>query len=133
MERKNPIDEALRYVANAEEIIKKANYDTELKSYTDSKYIKTAGDILWKGCLVALDAALNIRKGKGRPSIDRYKKAAANRDRKLLNSINIGYNILHLTMGYDGTKSTKVCNEGFKYAKDIINRCSKLCPEMVCA
>ena len=36
------IEEARRYVANAEETIKKAKYDSELKSYTDSKYIKAA-------------------------------------------------------------------------------------------
>ena len=48
MENKDPIEEAQRYVANAEEIIQKANYDPELKSYTDSKYIKAAGDYLWK-------------------------------------------------------------------------------------
>ena len=44
MEKKDPIEEARRYVANAEEAIKKANYDPELQSYTDSKYIKAAGD-----------------------------------------------------------------------------------------
>ena len=44
MEKKDPIKEAHRYVANAEEVIQKANYDPELKSYTDSKYIKAAGD-----------------------------------------------------------------------------------------
>ena len=84
MEKTNPIDEARRYVANAEEIIKKANLDPELKIYTDSKYIKIAGDILWKGCLIALNAVLDIRKGKGRPSIEKYKEAAGKRDRKLL-------------------------------------------------
>ena len=47
MEKKDPIEEARRYVANAEEIIKKANYDPESKRYTDSKCIKTAGDNLW--------------------------------------------------------------------------------------
>ena len=36
-------------MVNAEEVIKKANYDPELKIYTDSKYIKKAGDTLWKG------------------------------------------------------------------------------------
>lgn len=46
MEEANQIKEARRYVANAEENIQKANYDPELKMYTDSKYIKTAGDIL---------------------------------------------------------------------------------------
>ena len=60
MEQENPIEEARRYVANAKETIKKANYDPELKSYTDKKYIKTAGNILWSGCLIALDAVLQV-------------------------------------------------------------------------
>ena len=64
---KNPIDEARRYLANAQEIIVHANYDPEINIYTDSKYIKTAGDILWKGCLIALEAVLHVRNGKGRP------------------------------------------------------------------
>lgn len=38
----DPIAEVRRYLANAEETIKKAKYDSELKSYTDSKYIKAA-------------------------------------------------------------------------------------------
>ena len=76
MEKENPIEEARRYVANAEAIIENACYDSELKIYTDGKYIKIAGNTLWNGCLVALDAVLNIRKGKGRPSIDKYKAAA---------------------------------------------------------
>ena len=83
-ELKNPIEEARRYVTNAEENIEKAVYDPETKSYLDSKYVKTAGDILWKGCLIALDAVLHVRQGKGRPSIDKYKEAAAKRDHKLL-------------------------------------------------
>ena len=126
MEKKNPIEEARRYVANAEEIIKKANYDPELKSYTDSKYIKTAGNILWLGCLVALDAVLDVRNGKGRPSIEKYKEAASKRDRKLLHFINLGYDTTHLVMGYDGNKERKVCDAGFERAKDIIDRCAML-------
>lgn len=133
MEKENPIEEARRYVANAKEVIKKANYDPELKSYTDSKYIKAAGDYLWKGCLIALDAAFGVRKGKGRPSIDKYKMAVAKRDKKLLNSMNIGYDLMHLVMGYDGNKDKKVCDRGFEYANDIINRCALIVPEPVCA
>ena len=131
MEKKDPIEEARRYVANAEEVIEKANYDPELKSYTDSKHIKTAGDILWKGCLVALDALLQVRKGKGRPSVEKYKEAAGKRDRKLLNSVNIGYDIMHLFMGYDGNKGKKVCDSGFDYANAIIDHCARLMPSGV--
>ena len=106
-ELQNPIEEARRYVANAENVIKLANYDKELKIYTDGKYIKMAGNTLWSGCLVALDAVLGIRKGKGCPSIEKYKDSAAQRDRKLLAAIVAGYNTMHLSMGYDGNKDKK--------------------------
>ena len=129
----DPIAEARRYVANAEEVIKKAKYDPELTSYTDSKYIKAAGDYLWKGCLIALDAVFHVRTGKGRPSIDKYKMAVAKRDKKLLNSVIIGYETMHLYMGYDGTRGKKTCDMGFEYANDIINRCAALLPDVVCA
>ncbi|MBR4136704.1 MAG: DUF5618 family protein [Bacteroidales bacterium] len=133
MEQNNPIEEARRYVANAQEIIKKANYDPDLKSYTDSKYIKTAGNVLWSGCLVALDAVLNVREGKGRPSIEKYKEAAGKRDRKLLHFIMLGYDTLHLVMGYDGNKEKKVCDAGFERADAIIDRCALLYPGTACA
>ncbi|MDD6184914.1 MAG: DUF5618 family protein [Bacteroidales bacterium] len=133
MEINNLIEEARRYVANAKEVIQKANYDPELKIYTDSKYIKMAGNTLWNGCLIALDAALQIRKGKGRPSIDKYKEAAGKRDRKLLAAIMAGYDTMHLHMGYDGTKNKKTCDSAFEYATAIIDHCEKLCPAPVCA
>ena len=81
---KNPIEEARRYVANAKVVIKNANYDRKFKMYMDGKYVKMAGDTLWKGCLIALDAVLKVREGKGRPSIEKYKEAACKRDQKLL-------------------------------------------------
>ena len=129
----DPIEEARRYVANAEEVIKKAKYDPETKSYLDSKYVKMAGDTLWKGCLISLDAVFHVRTGKGRPSIDKYKMAVAKRDKKLLNSVIIGYETMHLYMGYDGTRGKKTCDMGFEYANDIINRCAALLPDVVCA
>ena len=129
----DPIAEARRYVANAQETIKKAKYDSELKSYTNSKYIKAAGDYLWKGCLIALDAVFHVHTGKGRPSIDKYRDAVAKRDRKLLNSVNIGYETMHLVMGYDGNRSKKICDTGFEYANDIIDHCATLMPKTVCA
>ena len=128
MDNKDPIEEARRYVANAEETIKRAQYDKETKSYMDGKYVKTAGDILWKGCLVALDALLHVRKGKGRPSIEKYKEAAAKRDGTLLKFVNLGYETMHLVMGYDGNKQKKVCDAGFEAANAIISHCAKLMP-----
>jgi len=125
----NPIDEARRYVANAKDVIKNANYDRNFKMYMDGKYVKMAGDTLWKGCLIALDAVLNIRKGKGRPSIDKYKEAAGKRDQKLLAYIVTGYDTMHLHMGYDCTGNKRTCDSGFDYANMIIDRCAMMMPE----
>lgn len=125
-EKKNPIEEARRYVANAAENIAKAEYDPETKSYLDNKYVRTAGDILWKGCLIALDAVLHVRTGKGRPSVEKYKLAASKRDRKLLQFLNIAYNTMHLSMGYDGNRQRKVCDAGFEAANEIIDRYAML-------
>jgi hypothetical protein len=133
MEKKNPIEEARRYVANAEEVIKKAGYDPELKRYTDSKYVRMVGNTLWNACLIALDALFGISRRKGRPDIDKYKEAAGKRDKKLLAFIVDGYNTLHLSMGYDGSKQKKVCEAGFEVANAIINRCEALYPAPVCA
>ena len=77
MENTDPIAEARRYVANAEEIIQKSKYDPETKLYRDKKYVRIAGDSLWKGCLIALDAVFDVRKGKGHPSIKKYQEAVA--------------------------------------------------------
>jgi hypothetical protein len=35
---------------------------------------------------------------------------------------------MHLFMGYDGSKSKKVCDAGFDYANAIIDYCEKLLP-----
>ena len=133
MESTDPMAEARRYVANAEEIIKKSKYDPETKSYRYRKYVRIAGDTLWKGCLIALDAVFQVRKGKGRPSIKKYQEAVSKRDSKLLQFVNNGYETMHLVMGYDGNKDRKVCDAGFERANDIINRCAMLLPETVCA
>ena len=133
MEKKDPIEEAWRYVANAKDVIRKANFDPELNIYTDGKYIKMAGNTLWNGCLIALDAALGVNEGKGRPDIKKYKEAAAKRDKKLMAAIVAGYDTMHLSMGYDGAKGKKICGAGFEYANAIIDRCAMLVPEPVCA
>ena len=133
MERRNPIEEARKYVANAKDLIQMANYDPELNIYTDGKYVKIAGNTLWNGCLVAMDAVLDVRKGKGRPAIEKYKEAAGKRDRKLLAAIVGGYDTMHLYMGYDGTKNKKTCDSGFECANVIIDRCALLYPGGACA
>ena len=133
MEEQDPIAEARRYVANAAEIIQKSKLDPKTELYKDKKYVRIAGDTLWKGCLIALDAVFEVRKGKGRPSIEKYKEAVGKRDRKLLDFVNVGYETMLLYMGYDGNKDKKVCDAGFDRAKAIIDRCAQLYPDKQCA
>ena len=59
-------------------------------------------------------------------AIEAYKEAVNKRDKKLLSWVNDGYNIMHLSMDYDGTQAKGVCDEGFRIANAIISRCATL-------
>ena len=124
-ELKHPIREAERYLQNAKQILsEKAGKDGDY--YTDPKYVKMAGNTAWNGVLLALDAALKVRKtSRQRVSIDDYKAALSNRNKQALTMVNTGYQVLHLFMGYDGVKSYKICQAGLEEAKKIINWAEK--------
>ena len=130
MEKKNPVEEAQRYVENAKSLLRaNGDLDPETQSYMDRKYVKMAGNTLWNGVLLILDAVFHIKKNKrSRPDISEYQQAVAVRDKKLLMLVNNGYNILHLSMGYDGIQSKKMCDEGFRIANEIIDRCAVMLP-----
>ena len=125
METKTPIQEAKRYLVNAQDFLsEKAGKDGDY--YTDSKYVKIAGDTAWKGVLIALDAVFHIKKTPGqRVSIEDYKAAVAKRNRQVLKMVNEGYQILHLYMGYDGTTNYKICKAGISEAGKIIDWCEE--------
>ena len=125
MEAKNPILEAKRYLDNAKSILsEKAGKDGDY--YSDSKYVRMAGDTAWKGALIALDYIFNLKKTpRQRVSIDDYKAAVAKRNKQLLSTVNSGYNVLHLFMGYDGEKNYKICQTGIGEAQKIIDWCEK--------
>ena len=135
MEKKNPIEEARRYVDNAKTLLKeKGELDPETHSYTDRKYVKMAGNTLWNGVLFILDAVFHVKKNKKtRPDIFDYQQAIVDRDRKLLMLVNNGYHIMHLSMGYDGIYDKKVCDQGFHIANEIIDRCAMMLPAVPAA
>ena len=128
MEKKNPIDEAYRYIENAQKTLtENGEYDTELHRYNDRKYVRAAGHYLWHAVLLALDTVFQVRKDRRtRVDIDAYREAVRKRDRKLLALVNDSYQISHLYMGYDGVQDKSTCDSGFRIAKEIIERCSKL-------
>lgn len=126
MEKKNPIEEAKRYLQNAKDVLKNNTTVDNDGYYSDSKYVRMAGNTAWNGCLIALDAAYDIKKEKKkgtRLTIDDYKRIISAKDKKMILHVVEGYNHLHLYMGYDGIKSSKTIKNGFKIAEAIISRC----------
>lgn len=126
----DPVSEARRYVQNAKDILlEKANLNTETQLYRDRKYVKMAGNTLWNGVLLILDAVFHVKKNrKSRPDIIDYQKAVAQRDLKLLDYVTAGYDVMHLSMGYDGNLEKNTCQAGIRIANNIIDRCAAMLP-----
>ena len=76
---------------------------------------------------MALDAVFKVRKDRRtRVDINAYLEAVGKRDRKLLNYVNTGYDVMHLAMNYDGVPAKGVSDEGFRLANAIIDRCETM-------
>ncbi|MBO6027187.1 MAG: DUF5618 family protein [Bacteroidales bacterium] len=124
----DPVKEARRYVQNAKDILNQnGKLDTEFQFYKDRKYVRMAGNTLWNGVLLILDAVFHVKTDeRNRPDIRDYQKAVAARDRKLLTLVNTGYDVMHLSMGYDGNLVRDNSLWGFRIANDIIDRCATM-------
>ena len=131
----DPVEEARHYVQNAKDILNRdGKLDTELQLYTDRKYVRMAGNTLWNGVLLMLDAVFHVKKSKrSRPDFEDYQEAVAGRDRKLLTLINAGYDAMHLSMGYDGCQQKAACLGAIQLANDIIDRCAAMLPAVPAA
>ncbi|KAA6302032.1 MAG: hypothetical protein EZS26_001848 [Candidatus Ordinivivax streblomastigis] len=115
--------EAIRYMDNAKETLKKAGKDGKL--YQDEKYVKTACGTAYNGVLKALDGYFYVRgveKRKGRKSIEYYREHTARLDKKMLSYLNSAYEVLHLSGYYDGILSVPVIKSGFDVAYDMIDK-----------
>lgn len=128
MKRKDPIAEARRYVENARTTLKEnGELNLEMKRYEDDKYVRAAGSYLWLGVLMALDAVFHVRQDRRkRVDIEQYREAVAKRDKKLLGYVNDGYDVVHLSMMYDGVQAKDVSDVGFRLANTIIDRCEMM-------
>lgn len=126
----DPVVEARRYVENAQTILKEhGNLDYETQLYQDRKYVRMAGNTLWNGVLLILDAVFHVKKvGRLHPDVIDYRDEVAKRDKKLLALFNTAYETLHVYMGYDGNQSKATCMEGFRFANEIIDRCAAMLP-----
>lgn len=126
----DPVAEARRYVQNAKDLLNtKAQLDVGTQSYQDRKYVQMAGNTLWNGVLLILDATFHLQKKKGRLSIDDYRYIIGQHDKKLLSFVNQGYDTMHLAMGYDGNQNKDICQAGLRIANEIIDRCALMLPK----
>lgn len=112
--------EANRYLANARETYRKAGKSGQF--YTDRKYVRGAGNYAYHAVLISIEAILQL---KGIPlprkrDIDFYRKAIGGFDKKLLKTLNMAYDNLHLFAGYDGALSVALNKEGLELAEDIV-------------
>ncbi len=126
--KKDLIKEARRYVDNADKALREnGRYNKELNLYEDDKYVRAAGHYLWHSVLLALDAVFHVRADRRtRVDVNDYYEAVRKRDKKLLALVNSSYNVMHLSMDYDGTSRKSVCDDGFHLANDIIDRCAAM-------
>ncbi|MDR2836481.1 MAG: DUF5618 family protein [Bacteroidales bacterium] len=125
------IQEAKRHFENAKETIKLAKKND--KYYTDPKYVKSAGSYLWHSILIAIDSVYDVKyskKGNARADKLDYQNALAkdtrnskNRGFDIVDIYAEAYKVIHLSMSYDGILSVNICNDGFMYAKKIIDYC----------
>ena len=76
---KDPVEEARRYVQNAKDILNdNGKLDTELQLYEDRKYVRMAGNTLWNGVLLILDAVFHVKnKKRQHPDVGDYRDAIA--------------------------------------------------------
>jgi len=118
MATKDPVLEAKRYVENARTILREKAIKED-DQYTDRKYVKLAGHAAYTGVLVALDGFFGV-KTKKRKDVNWYKEQLALVDKKVLNNFVNAYELLHLYMGYDGTREAMVAQAGLKRADEII-------------
>lgn len=126
--KRNPIEQARLRANNARMILEeKCALDAALNRYENQKYIRKSGRALWRAVLIALDTVLDIREDRRtKVYIDDYLETAAKKDEKFAKIIDVGYYVIRVCMGYDGVQHKPICDEGFRLANDIIDRCEEI-------
>ena len=117
--------EALRYLANAEDCLKKTEVGED-GFYVDEKYVRLAGHAALCGVYVVLDPFLPEIKGNKRRQAKMYRdiflKSKYGKERKYFNFV---YQVFHYDMGYDGVAVELLKEKAFEYAQKIIEWAKK--------
>lgn len=114
------IFEAKRHIDNAKAFLKNQAKNEE-GLYQDRKNVKIAGHTAYTGILLALDELFAGKPKKTRKNVEWYQKELSGIDKKITSDFATAYEILHLSMGYDGIRSVKTAQLGIHEAERIIS------------
>ena len=116
-------DEATRLMNNAHKELQLAKKNG--KFFHDIKHLQVACGTAYLATLKALNGIFllrNIPKPKRHASIEYYQQGLTNLDRKILDSLNVAYRILHIDGYYEGFNHAQTILSGFEEAQYIINK-----------
>ncbi|MFH2141424.1 MAG: DUF5618 family protein [Bacteroidota bacterium] len=113
-------EEALRYIDNAEEQLKKSGKDG--KYYTDIKYVKSAGGIAYVGVEKAAKWYIELNEKKIASNADdrEIRKLLSKINKKALNLFAGLYSYLHEAVYYNGNNNIAMIKESLSEAKKFI-------------
>ncbi|MFH2142759.1 MAG: DUF5618 family protein [Bacteroidota bacterium] len=113
-------EEALRYIDNAEEQLKKSGKDG--KYYTDLKYVKSAGGIVYAGIEKAAKWFIELKGIKMPKNADANEitKALNKINKKVLNLYNDLYSYFHIAVYYNGNNDANKIKESMTTARTFI-------------
>jgi hypothetical protein len=114
------ISEARRHIDNAKDFLSN-NAKKQDGLYHDKKYVKIAGHTAYTGILLALNEFLGEKNKKTPKSAEWYQYELSRVDKSLLAKFTTAYEILHINMGYQGSKSAKIASVGLAEAEKIID------------
>jgi HEPN domain-containing protein len=114
------IIEARRHIDNAKGFLSNNGKKAD-GLYQDRKYVKIAGHTAYTGILIALDELLEEKKKKTRKSVEWYQKELSGLDKRITSDFATAYELLHISMGYDGTRSVDIAKLGLEKAEKVIN------------
>ena len=120
--KESAYQEAKRYMDNVREAYRLARKDGKI--YTDKKYIRGGGNYAYHAVLIALEGLLAAKRIElpQKKNIDNYRRQIGAIDKKLLKTLNLAYDVLHIAAGYEGVQSVAMNQEGLEYAEEIIER-----------
>lgn len=126
--KNNPIEKAKNRAYQAQMIlVENGNLDEEINRYDNPKYIRKSGRALWRAVLIALDTVFDIRVDRRTKFyIEDYLDTIVKKDERLSKIVDMAYSVIYVYMAFDGIQYKLICDEGFRLANNIIDRCEEM-------